>query len=257
MRRFLFLLAGLLALAPMASAEGMDLSGTWYVLVHYKDDVSGNANAMRWEDRVWVFDKSGDKLEWKDYPIVVFQDEEGRFERTRRGYSRVIAAWEPDAGQLAQVKSGLEINTRGMKSKSMVGSDAAGWKSTAGAQPQGANYITYVESWAIKDAAGKPVFARNESLGSTGMETMEGGTIFKTESAADGELRGSYERDGTRHGTFRMLRAGAVRPVGSDGKTPNEKQREKMEALIREQLKIDGDLTPDAINKALDENEAK
>jgi hypothetical protein len=30
-----------------------------------------------------------------------------------------------------------------------------------------------------------------------------------------------------------------------------------MEALIREQLKVDGELTPDAINKALDAQEAK
>jgi hypothetical protein len=252
MRLLLCVLAGLLALATTAAAESVDLTGTWYVLVHYKDDTSGKPDAMRWEDHVWVFSRSGDKLEWKDYPIVVFQDDEGRFERTSRHFSRVIAAWEPNPGQLAQIHAGLEINERGSKKKTLAGSDAAGWKSLASAQAQGANYVTYTETWGVKDAAGKPVFLRNESLGSSDMGSMEGGTVFKTESVSADELRGSFERDGTRHGTFRMLRAGAVAQVGQDGKTPNEKQREKMESLIREQLKIDGELTPDAVNRALD-----
>ena len=252
MRRLLCLLAGLLAFAPAALAESIDLSGTWYVLIHYKDDVSGNPDVLRWEDRVWVFERNGDRLEWKDYPIVVFEDDEGRFERSRSGYSRVLGGWEPSPGQLAQIQSGLEINERGSKRKTLTGSDAAGWKSLASAQPQGARYVTYTETWGIKDAAGKPVFLRNESLGSSDMGSMEGGTVFKTESTGAAELRGSFERDGTRHGTFRMTRAGAVSNVGKDGKTPNEKQREKIEQLIREQLKLEGELTPEAVNKALD-----
>lgn len=252
MRRLLCAFAGLLASATPAAADPVDLTGTWYVLVHYKDDVSGNPDAMRWEDRIWVFSRDGDKLEWKDYPIVVFQDDDGRFERTSRHYARVVAPWEPNPGQLAQIHSGLEINERGSKRKTLVGSDAAGWKSLANAKPQGAGYVTYTETWGIKDAAGRPVFLRNESLGSADMGSLDGGTVFKTESTAGGELRGSFERDGTRHGTFRMLRAGAVAQVGRDGKTPNEKQREKMESLIREQLKLEGELTPDAVNRALD-----
>jgi len=254
MRRLLCLLAGLLAFAPTALAESVDLSGTWYVLVHYKDDVSGNPDVLRWEDRVWVFERNGDRLEWKDYPIVVFEDDEGRFERSRGRYSRVLAAWEPSPGQLAQIQAGLEINERGSKKKTLVGSDAAGWKSTASSQPQSANIVTYTEAWGIQNPATKPVFLRSETLGSAGMESLEGGTRFETQSVAAGgaELRGSFERDGSRHGTFRMMRAGAVSNVGKDGKTPNEKQREKIEQLIREQLKLEGELTPEAVNKALD-----
>jgi len=257
MRRLLCVFAGFVFAATTAAADVLDLTGTWYVLVHYKDDVSGKPDATRWEDRIWVFSKSGDRLEWKDYPIVVFQDDEGRFERTRSGYSRVGGAWEPNAGQLAQIQSGLEINLRGGKTKSLSGSDAAGWKSAPPSQPKGAGFVTYSEVWGVKDATGKPIFQRNESLGSAGMESLEGGTVFKTESVAPGELRGSFERDGTRHGTFRMVRAGEVSQVGKDGKTPNEKQREKIESLIREQLKIDGEITPDAVNKALDAQEPK
>jgi hypothetical protein len=119
---------------------------------------------------------------------------------------------------------------------------------------QSANFVTYTEAWGIRDAEGKPVFLRNETLGSAAMESLEGGTRFATEGVAEGgaELHGSFERDGSRHGTFRMMRAGVVSNVGKDGKTPNEKQREKIEHLIREQLAIEGPLTPEAVNEALD-----
>lgn len=252
MRRIAWLLALSLTIAPMASA--IDLVGTWYVLVHYRDDASGKPDAMRWEDRIWVFERSGDDLVWKDFPIVVFSDDEGRFERTRTGYSRVIGAWEPNPDQRAQIASGLEVNTRGLKIKTLRGSDATGWKSAGSAQATSANIITYAETWGLRDPSGKPVFLRNETLGSAGMESLEGGARYETERvAADGsELSGSFERDGSRHGSFRLLRAGAVSDVGKDGRTPNEKMRERIEQQIREQLTIEGALTPEAVNDALD-----
>lgn len=254
-----FVLALVLALgfgAPGSRAEGVDLSGTWYVLVHYKDEVSGKPDAVRWEDRIWIFEKKGDQLEWKDYPIVVFDDDEGRFERSRRGYSRVVGAWEPSPGQRSNIEQGLRINTRGSKTKTLAGSDAAGWKSQAAAQSPSANVVTYTETWGVRNAATKPVFLRNESLGSATLEALEGGTVFETENVAPAELRGRYDRDGTRKGTFRMVRSGPVQALESD-KTPNEKQRERIESLIREQLGSEGELTPDAINRALDAQEAR
>jgi hypothetical protein len=256
MRRLAFLVCAFLAVAPAALAQAVDLSGNWYVLVHYKDEVSGKPDAMRWEDRIWIFQKSGESLEWKEYPIVVFDDDEGRFERTKGRYSRVVAAWEPSPGQQANIQAGLHINTRGSKTKTLTGSDAAGWKSVPAPQAQAANVVTYSETWAVKDAASKPVFLRNESLGSGVLEALEGGTIYKTESVSDGELRGTFERDGNRKGTFRMVKTGPVQQLSTD-KSPNEKQRERIEEQIREQLKLDGALTPDAINKALDEQESR
>ena len=252
MRRLAWLFALWFAAAPAASA--VDLTGTWYVLVHYKDDASGKPDALRWEDRIWTFEHRGDELVWKEYPIVVFEDDEGRFERSRTGYSRVVGAWEPNPGQRSQIQSGLEVNTRGSKEKVLRGSDSAGWKSAESAQPRSANVITYTETWGVRDAAANPVFLRNESLGSAAMESLEGGTRYETKAVAGGgaELSGSFERDGSRHGTFRMVRAGAVSNVGKDGKTPNEKMRERIEQQIREQLKIEGELTPDAVNDALD-----
>ncbi len=254
MRRSLAWLVLLAALpfsaAPAAGA--VDLTGTWYVLVHYTDDASGKPDAMRWEDRIWVFEHSGGNLTWTDYPIVVFGDESGRFERSRRGMSRVVGAWEPSPEQLAQIKSGLEVNTRGSKVKTLAGSDAKGWKSVQSGQPQNANTITYVEDWGVRDLAEKPVFLRSETLGAAGMDSLEGGTRYETQSVADGELRGRFERDGSRHGTFRLLRAGTVRNLSTDGKTPNEKLRERIENEVRQQLQIEGEITPEAVDRALE-----
>ncbi|MGH7287022.1 MAG: hypothetical protein ACREI8_03280, partial [Myxococcota bacterium] len=135
-----------------ASALGADdLVGAWHVLVHYKDSNAANPDAKRWEDRIWVFEKQGEQLRWTDYPIVVFSDESGRFERlgTNR-QSRVVDFWEPNAGQLAQIEAGLAINSRGSRSKSLRGSDAKGWSSTGrGGGYQSAHIITYEETWTL------------------------------------------------------------------------------------------------------------
>ena len=48
-------------------------------------------------------------------------------------------------------------------------------------------------------------------------------------------MRGKFERDGTRHGTFRMMRTAGPEGLKTDGKTPNEKAndrgRKALEAL--------------------------
>ena len=74
MRRWLAALAALLVAAP-AAAEDVELLGTWYVLIHYKDDNAPNPDVERWDDKVWVFAKKGRSIVWTEYPIVVFDNE--------------------------------------------------------------------------------------------------------------------------------------------------------------------------------------
>ena len=93
----------LAAVAAPATAD-VDLPGTWYVLVHYKDDQSHDKDAMHWDDRVWAFEREGEKLRWTEYAIVVFDDRTGRFERTRAGMVRVLHAWEPNPLQRKQIR---------------------------------------------------------------------------------------------------------------------------------------------------------
>jgi hypothetical protein len=226
------LAAACLALLALAAPAGaLDLVGTWHVLVHYKDSAAKNADAERWEDRVWVFEREGDRLRWIDYPIVVLTDESGRFQ----GRSRVLAHWTPNAAQAAELAGGPTVNSRGSKSKSLRGSDAEGWKST-GSQQKSISFITYEETWSVEGVEDKPVFTRLDVLGGGNAEEAEGRTRYATsERSADGRLlRGSYERDGTRQGSFTLTRVGAVRTLSSDGPTPNEKAAERArEELLR------------------------
>jgi hypothetical protein len=225
-----FLLAALGAAAP---ATGLDLTGTWHVVVHYKDSAAQNADAARWEDRVWVFEREGERLRWIDYPIVVFQDESGRFE----GRSRVLAHWTPNAGQAAELAAGPTVNSRGSKSKTLRGSDASGWKSSS-AQQKSVAFITYEETWSIEGLAGQPVFTRVDVLGGGAADDAEGRTLYAaSEVSADGKLlRGSFDRDGTRTGSFTMTRVGAVKTLSTDGPTPNEKQAERVREEMLKQL---------------------
>jgi hypothetical protein len=215
LRRLLAALA--LALAPAAAcADGVELAGTWHVLVHYRDAKAPNADAERWEDRLWVFEAAGDRLRWTEYPIVVFEDESGRFER-REGtgqYARVLHFWEPGAAQLANIRAGLAVNDRGAQSKSLRRHGDA-WSSAERASPGGAGVITYQETWSVEGAPGLPVFRQRDVLGSESAEGLEGLTELRTEQVRDGGdlLVGHFERDGTRSGSFEMRRAGERRSV--------------------------------------------
>ena len=227
--RTLYLTALFAALAwpaPSLAEDDVDLIGTWHVLVHYRDDHTVRPEQERWDDRVWVFERSGSRLRWTEYPIVVFSDETGRFERRSTGqYARVLHAWEPNAKQLADIHSGLEYNTRGSKSKTLRGSDADGWASQRRSGAISASVITYTENWMIEGMPARPVFTRTDVMGSARTENVEGVTQYATDEVdAGGDvLRGSFERDGSRHGTFRMMRSGGARIVEGSGKTQGER----------------------------------
>ena len=92
---------GILVLAPVGAARAqatpVDLAGTWYVLVHYRDEATANPQAKRWEDKIWTFERRGSRLHWTEYPIVVFHDENGRFENLGTSRARrILHAWEPN-----------------------------------------------------------------------------------------------------------------------------------------------------------------
>ena len=227
MRYFLLILAGLALAAPgPARAEAVSLTGTWHVLIHYTDANSNKPEQMRWDDKVWVFEPAGSRLRWAEYPIVVFGDKHGRFTRlgTSRA-SRVLHGWEPNEGQLAQIRSGLEVNDRGSKSKTLRRSDGEPWRSQSRARPASAMAITYVEHWSIEGSPELPTFRREDVLGSGVNEDMEGVTLYTTTAVEGGGdvLRGTFGRDATRRGSFRLMRAGPVEGVKGSGKTQGER----------------------------------
>jgi hypothetical protein len=224
MRRFFLLAACAAALALPAAAGAFEPEGTWYVLVHYQDAASGKPDAWRWEDRVWRFERKGDRLEWTEWPIVVFEDETGRFENLGGNRaSRVLSAWEPSPAQLADVEGGLQVNPRGVKTKTLRARDGS-WASSEGSVAEAASIITYTEHWSIEGPPERPLFSREDSLGSTGSETMEGRIEYRTEEVtAGGELRGSFDRDGTRVGRFRAIPSGQSERVRGSGLTQSQR----------------------------------
>jgi hypothetical protein len=221
--------------AGVARAAAVELEGTWHVLVHYKDSAATNPGEERWEDRVWVFTREGDELRWTDYPIVVFDDESGRFERSSTSRAaRVLAYWEPDAGQLAELAQGPKVNARGSRTKRLR-AKAGGWVSTAAAAPQSATVITFTADWSIENAATQPLFQLEDALGSAMTDSLEGATRYATERVEEEGrvLRGSYDRDGTRSGTFRLLRTAPVRGLGT------KEEQEQRIAVKRQQMFVD------------------
>lgn len=233
---FVFLLALFLhssAFAEESSAEEksggkVDLLGTWYVLVYYTDDNSANPDRMRWEDHVWVFEKSGSRIKWQQFPIVVFDDESGRFERRSTGqYARVLGAWEPSDSQLSDIRDGLQVNDRGSKQKTLRGNDQSGWKTSSRARPNSVSIVTYTENWTIEGLPENPVFERRDSMGGGLTDSLEGITRFAATRVlpSGNRLQGNYERDGTRHGTFRMMRSGPVGGLKKAAKSQREMQQ--------------------------------
>ena len=218
--------------AEAAEDENLDILGTWHVLVHYTDDNSSHPDQLRWHDRVWVFEREKGKLIWTEYPIVVFGSEDGRFEVGRSGsLHRVLGAWIPSELQLANIRVGLRTNSRGVKSKKLRGADAKGWSTTSRARAASASVITYQEIWTVEFVDGLPQFGQQDLMGSARTEDLAGVTQYMLrERESGGVFQGEYERDGTRHGTVIMRRAGAAKRL--EEKDPDERMREVIEREI-------------------------
>lgn len=216
-----------------------DLEGTWFVLIHYKDSVTKNADSDRWLDKVWTFEHRGSRLRWVEYPIVVLESTQGRFESYKGNpRSRVLAKWKPNEAQLNELMSGPRVNSRGSKSKSLRGSDLKGWKSTGRNRVSGANVVGFHEEWSIVPEGDGRKFMITEVLGNDVQGNTEGRTLYVVESGtSDGQkFAGRFDRDGTRIGTFTMFRTPAIRPLKSSHEedSVNERmQQRSYERLLR------------------------
>jgi hypothetical protein len=243
---FWLLVAGLLAAGPSAAAP-LQLEGTWYVLVHFRDSATANPDSDRWLDLVWVFSRKGSRLQWTEYPMVVFADTSGRFE-ARRGNprSRVLAAWEPNAAQRRTIDRGPTVGQRGSKTKSLSGSNEQGWRTTRRRPPGGsagsAMVIGYQEKAVIEGLGGLPVFERQDVFGNGTQQTTEGYTLFAvTEIDEKGRLHGRFERDDHRRGRFRMWRTPPMREPTRRARSWEEKQTQMVEDLIERAARGDVD----------------
>jgi hypothetical protein len=228
--------------AATGTDEGLDLIGTWFVLIHYRDSATNNPDADRWEDRVWVFERSGSRIKWTDYPIVFFQDRSGRFEaRAGNPRARTLERWEPNEGQLDEIRNGPRVNTRGSKSKTLRGSAKRGYESAGASQARSAMTVGYHETWKIESLTALPVFSRRDVMGSGLTQSAGGGldglTRYETIEVPNANLlQGSFTRDDSRRGDFRMMRTAAARGLPASDKSPNEKMWERARKELEEDV---------------------
>jgi hypothetical protein len=229
------------AAAPSASRaeEPIELAGTWFVLVHYKDSATANPEAMRWLDLAWAFTYKGSRLEWTEYPMVVFENGEGRFEaRAGNPRARVLAAWEPNASQRKDIEAGPRVNPRGIKIKTLRGSSAKGWQSSRRMTQTSAMTVGYQENLSIETRAGLPVFSRMDVVGNALSNSGKNGSTYRVDSMSDDgqALSGTYTRDAIRAGTFRMWRTKPVRGLPERKGTPNDRANERAREAYEAQL---------------------
>jgi len=197
----------------------MELAGSWHLTVHYKDAASANPEAQRWDDKLWQFEERGSRMQWTEFPIVVFDDRDGRFEQTAEERTvRTLRFWEPNAAQLEEIRRGLRVNPRGAKAKGLRGDVRRGFRSAGGMRSESASVIGYSESWRVEGLPSRPVFTQDVVMGSGQTENMEGRTRYAAERVSeDGrEVRGTFERDGTRRGTFVLRRSAEAVLIGSE-----------------------------------------
>ncbi len=211
------LLVGLwLLLAPLGVPAGpqepplLDLSGEWYVLLHYRDGNSPDPDGVRFRDFGWSIQQGEGEIVFRTYPYVVFEEE---LEQLRKGYMRAAERWDPDPATMARLREELPVSPRAATSERLLGSRAVGFRSPSSG-PGGVNTLTFTRDWRVRFEPGVVRVEIEDALGGhQGFEEMHETTVYEIqERTGPGELRGVY-REGKREGTFRMLRARARRLV--------------------------------------------
>src|SRR5215475_2861255 len=120
-----------LAGASHARAEDLsklDLTGEWYVLVHYKDASSEDKSITNFKDYGWSIKQDAKGIEVEEFPYVLF--DEGT-EEIRRAAMRGHTPWQPEGTVLDVLKQHLDVSSRAARKKSLAGDVASGMKSGA------------------------------------------------------------------------------------------------------------------------------
>ena len=203
-----------LAEGNVATADDLaklDLSGAWYVLIHYKDESSEDGSITKFRDFAWSIEQTANSLSVEYYPVVLF-DEDTEIER--RHAMRGHQPWQPSPANLAALTRSLDVSSRAMTSKRMTGSVAEGFRSSAPVASGGLNIISFTKSWEVRFEPNAIRIVVTDSLSATaGLEGSEDSSVYIiTRRLGPNELRGTYE-EASRRGSIRMIRAGQRRVV--------------------------------------------
>ncbi len=188
----------------------LDLSGEWYVLIHYKDERSEDKSVIKFKDFAWSIHQTPRRLVWERYPYVLFDEE---LELVRRHAMNEHLPWEPDERIWKGIREAIEVSSRAMSKKRLEGSVEEGFSSRP-PRAGGMGTLTFSRNWEVTFAASSVRIEIVDSLsGSHGLAGLEERPTFEIlEPLAPGELRGRWS-EGSRRGSFRMLRARKRRVV--------------------------------------------
>jgi hypothetical protein len=207
------LAASFLAAAPARAEDwsGVDLSGAWYVLIHYKENESENKDITKFKDFAWSIEQRDNTITWEQYPYVMFDDET---ELLRRHAMTQHLPWEPDTSLRGKIEQALDVSSRAMTRKRLTGTPKEGFKSLAPLTSGGLNQMGFSTNWDVRFGPEAVRVVLTDSLsGASGLEGMEEATVFEIrERVGPTELKGSYETE-SRKGTFRMIKSAERRVV--------------------------------------------
>lgn len=206
--RLLVLALALGAWAPSASAvdlANLDLTGHWYILVHYKDDRSEDKSITKFRDTVWSIKQDDRKVKIVSYPYVFFSEAD---ELVRRNNMMNHIAWIPDDRIWGEIREFVRVSDRGAKVKTLRGSRAKSFESNPQSGGFGLNTLTFSQNWKLSFAPDVIRMEITDSLsGSGGLAAIDETIVYQfIERVAADEFRGKYD-DATRHGKLWMVRS--------------------------------------------------
>ena len=196
------------AWAPSASAEDLanvDLTGVWYILVHYKDDRSEDKSITKFRDTVWSIEQDEHKVKIVSYPYVFFSEAD---ELVRRNNMMNHIAWVPDDRVWGEIREFVRVSDRGAKVKTLRGSRSESFQSNPDSGGVGVNTLTFSQNWKLSFAPEVIRMEITDSLsGSGGLAAIDETLVYQfIERVAADEFRGKYD-DATRHGELWMVRS--------------------------------------------------
>jgi hypothetical protein len=200
--------------ATQARAEDfskLDLSGEWYMLVHYKDGSSEDKSITNWKDYGWSIQQDAKGLTVEEFPYVFF--DEGT-EEVRRAAMRGHNPWQPEGPILDGLREHLDVASRASRKKSLSGDFASGMKSEAGGAAKSGT-MGYTHNWQITWAPASVQIKVTDSLGggSPMLGDMEEASIYTIQARpSPDELTGTWT-EGDKSGTLRMIRSKERRVV--------------------------------------------
>lgn len=217
MRPFAVLLALCLAAPASVSAQEesdlttLDLSGAWYVLVHYKDQRSEDKGIVKFNDFALSLEQTANTITLEQYPIVLFDEDT---EIVRRQAMRNHTPWAPDDAQVAQLHQSVGVATKDVKRKRLKGSVAQGFESLAPLTSGGLHTMSFTQNWGISFGTQAIKIVVTDSLsGGGGLGGMEDARVYSIrEKVSDDELRGTFSEP-NKHGTLRMIRGAEIKIV--------------------------------------------